>query len=342
MKLIIQIPCYNEEQTLPATLADLPTQIDGVDVIETLIIDDGSRDRTSDVARACGVHHVVRFTNNKGLASAFKAGLDACLAQGADIIVNTDADNQYRGDCIADLVAPIVAGQADVVIGARPIEDIREFSWLKKRLQRLGSWAVRRLSRTDVPDVTSGFRAYSRQAAMGLNIVSEFTYTLESIIQAGHQNLAITHVPIQTNAKTRESRLFKSIGGYIRRSLGTIFRIYTLYRPMRVFLTIGGVLLTAGVALAVRYLWFMLQGEGKGHVQSVIISGVLLNLGFLVCMIGVLADLAGANRRLIEEVLYRVRRLDLGGPRTGSIVTRTSEDTAQPASGDGDDQGGPQ
>jgi len=315
MKLIIQIPCYNEEATLPATLADLPRTLDGIDCIEYLVIDDGSSDRTREVARQHGAHHVVRFTNNKGLAAAFKAGLDAALALGADIIVNTDADNQYQAACIADLVGPILRGEADMVIGVRPIEQIEEFSALKKKLQRLGSWVVRRVSRTDIPDVTSGFRAYSRQAALALNIVSEFTYTLETVIQAGQQNLAITHVPIRTNPKTRPSRLFKSIGSYVRRSLGTIFRIYTMYRPLRVFSLIGGVLLATGLILAARYLVYVALGEGKGHVQSVIISGVLLNLGFVVMMIGILADLASANRRLIEEVLLRVRRLELGARR---------------------------
>jgi len=315
MKLIIQIPCYNEETTLPATLADLPRTLDGIDCIEYLVIDDGSSDRTREVARQHGAHHVVRFTNNKGLAAAFKAGLDAALALGADIIVNTDADNQYQADGIADLVEPILRGEADMVIGVRPIEQIEEFSALKKKLQRLGSWVVRRVSRTDIPDVTSGFRAYSRQAALALNIVSEFTYTLETVIQAGQQNLAITHVPIRTNPKTRPSRLFKSIGSYVRRSLGTIFRIYTMYRPLRVFSLIGGVLLAVGLLLAVRYVVYVALGEGKGHVQSVIISGVLLNLGFVVMMIGILADLASANRRLIEEVLLRVRRLELGARR---------------------------
>jgi glycosyltransferase involved in cell wall biosynthesis len=315
MKLIIQIPCYNEEKTLPATLADLPRTLDGIDCIEYLVIDDGSTDGTREVARQHGAHHVVRFTNNKGLAAAFKAGLDAALALGADIIVNTDADNQYQAAGIADLVGPILRGEADMVIGVRPIEQIEEFSALKKRLQRLGSWVVRRVSRTDIPDVTSGFRAYSRQAALALNIVSEFTYTLETVIQAGQQNLAITHVPIRTNPKTRPSRLFKSIGSYVRRSLGTIFRIYTMYRPLRVFSLIGGVLLAVGLILAVRYLVYVALGEGKGHVQSVIISGVLLNLGFVVMMIGILADLANANRRLIEEVLLRVRRMELGARR---------------------------
>jgi glycosyltransferase involved in cell wall biosynthesis len=333
MKLIIQIPCYNEETTLPATLAELPRTLDNIDCIEYLVIDDGSTDGTRDVARQHGAHHVVRFTNNKGLAAAFKAGLDAALALGADIIVNTDADNQYRAAGIADLVGPILRGEADMVIGVRPIEQIEEFSALKKKLQRLGSWVVRRVSRTDIPDVTSGFRAYSRQAALALNIVSEFTYTLETVIQAGQQNLAITHVPIRTNPKTRPSRLFKSIGSYVRRSLGTIFRIYTMYRPLRVFSLIGGVLLAVGLILAVRYLIYVALGEGKGHVQSVIISGMLLNLGFVVMMIGILADLSNANRRLIEEVLLRVRRLELGARREPSTHADRSS-AAAPADTD--------
>jgi len=329
MKLIIQIPCYNEEQMLAATVAELPRRLEGVDSIEQLVIDDGSTDRTVEVARDCGVDHIVRLRNNKGLARAFKAGLDACLALEADIVVNTDADNQYQARYIADLIRPILDGQADMVIGVRPIERIEEFSWLKKRLQRLGSWVVRRVSRTDIPDVTSGFRAYSRQAALRLNIVSEFTYTLETIIQAGQQNLALTHVPVQTNPKTRESRLFRSVGSYVRRSLGTIFRIYTMYRPLRVFLLIGGVLLGAGLILATRYLVYMSLGQGKGHIQSVILSGVLLNLGFLVVMIGIVADLANANRRLIEETLFRVRRLELGGVKSQAPQADRAEQTPE-------------
>jgi len=311
VKLIIQIPCLNEEQTLPITLADLPKSIPGVDVIEILVIDDGSTDRTSEVARQHGVHHIVRFTHRKGLAEAFMAGLDACVKLGADIIVNTDGDNQYKAEYIPRLIEPILKGEADVVIGDRQVQKIGHFSSLKKRLQKMGSWVVRQVSGTRVPDATSGFRAYSREAALRLNLISRFTYTLESIIQAGKNNIAVTHVPVETNEQLRESRLFGSIPSYIKRSVGTIFRIYTMYEPLKVFSYAGGVVFFAGFLLSARFLYFYIQGQGGGHIQSLILSAVLMLLGFQVGMLGALADLIAGHRRLTEDTLYRVKKLEL-------------------------------
>ncbi len=315
MKLIVQIPCLNEELTLPATLADIPRQIAGVDEIEVLIIDDGCTDRTVEIAQGLGVEHVVRFTRNRGLASAFAAGLDASLRQGADIIVNTDGDNQYAGADIPTLIAPILAGAADIVIGDRQTDSIAHFSPLKKRLQKLGSWVVRRASSTDIPDATSGFRAYSREAALRVNIFSDFSYTLETIIQAGKQRLAITHVPIRTNAKLRESRLISRLSRYLFYSGATILRIYAMYQPLRIFVTAGAIMFLVGLALALRYVAFMLQGTGQalGHIQSVILAGVLLTAGIQVSLIGIVADLIAANRRLNESILLRVKRLEMQG-----------------------------
>jgi len=310
MKLIIQIPCLNEEQTLPQTLADLPGEIPGVDVIETLIIDDGSSDRTVEVAREHGVQHVVSFPRNRGLAFAFKAGLDACLRLGADVIVNTDGDNQYRGEDIRAIVRPIVAGEADMVVGDRRTDQIAEFSFVKKKLQKLGSAVVRQVSRTDVSDTTSGFRAFSREAALRLNLVSEFTYTLETIIQAGQRRMAVQSVPIRTNAKTRPSRLFRGIPQYIRRSVGTILRIFMMYRPLTVFSWLGGILFTAGIAVGIRFLYYFFTGGGAGHVQSVVLAAALVMIGVQIAVMGLLADLIGANRKLVEDVLVRVKRLE--------------------------------
>lgn len=312
MKLIVQIPCLNEETTLPATVGDIPRTIDGVDCVELLVIDDGSSDHTVQVARALGVEHIVHFRRNRGLAAAFAAGLDASLRLGADIIVNTDGDNQYAGADIPLLIAPILAGQADMVVGGRQIESIPHFSPTKKRLQRLGSWVVRRASDTDIPDTTSGFRAYSREAAFQLNVVSDYSYTLETIIQAGKQRLAVSHVPVHTNAKLRESRLMSSIPAYLRRSTETIVRIYAMYEPLRVFVAAGLLLLLIGLLLSLRYIYFALQGEGTGHVQSVIVAAVFLIAGFQVILIGLLADLIAINRRLSEDVLRRVKRMELG------------------------------
>ena len=314
MKLLIQIPCYNEEITLPATLRDLPGMIPGIDSIEILVIDDGSTDRTAEVARTNGVQHIVRLTVNRGLARAFAAGIDECLKQGADIIVNTDGDNQYKGEDIAKLVQPILKKQADIVIGARDIGKIEEFSAVKKLLQRAGSSVMRRISHTSIPDVTSGFRAYSRDAALHMNVVSNFTYTLETIIQAGIAGKAIASVPVQTNKKTRESRLFSSTGSYIRKSIVTIVRIYTMYEPLKVFVRIGGMFLLLGTLGILRFLYyyFTLANLPTGHIQSVMISGVVLLVGFGITLFGLLADVTAKNRKLMEDVLLRVKRMELG------------------------------
>jgi glycosyltransferase involved in cell wall biosynthesis len=317
-KLIIQIPCLNEAETLPATLADLPRHVEGIDTIEWLVIDDGSRDGTAEVARAHGVHHVIRFTRNKGLAAAFTAGIDAALKAGADFIVNTDADNQYSAADIPRLVAPLIAGEADIVIGDRNIRDIAHMSWPKKRLQHLGSWVVRQVSNTQVPDTTSGFRAYTRDAALRMTIVSEFSYTLESIIGAGKKRMAIAHVAVGTNARTRPSRLFSSMFGYIKQSAATIVRIYTMYEPLKVFSYIGGLVFLAGFAISLRYLYFLLSGDAWGdrHLQSLILSAVLMIVGFQIVIIGLVADAIAGTRKLLEDLLYRVRKLELG-PRDG-------------------------
>ena len=311
MKLVIQIPCLNEAETLPTTLADLPTSVPGIDVIETLVIDDGSRDDTLKVARAHGVHHLIRFRRRKGLAAAFMAGIDASLKAGADIIVNTDADNQYSGDDIARLVAPLLSGAADIVIGDRNIRDIRHMSGPKKWLQRAGSWVVRQVSGTEVPDTTSGFRAYTRQAALRMTIVSEFSYTLESIIQAGKNRMAIAHVEISTNARTRPSRLFDSIFGYLKQSGATIVRIYAMYEPLKIFTYIGSAIFLIGFAISGRFLYFYFQGGGDGKIQSLILSAVLMIVGFQVVMFGLLADVISGTRKLLEDVLYRVRAMEL-------------------------------
>jgi glycosyltransferase involved in cell wall biosynthesis len=319
-KLIIQIPCLNEAETLPATLADLPRTIDGIDTIEWLVIDDGSRDDTAAVARRHGVHHVIRFTRNKGLAAAFTAGLDAAVKAGADFIVNTDADNQYAGRDIPRLVAPLLAREADIVIGDRNIRDIAEMSWMKKRLQHLGSWVVRQVSNTQVPDTTSGFRAYTREAALRMMIVSEFSYTLESIIAAGKKRMAIAHVEIGTNPRTRPSRLFSSIYAYIKQSAATIVRIYTMHEPLKVFSYLGGLVFLAGLAISVRYLYFLIAGDtyGDRHLQSLILSAVLMIVGFQIIVIGLVADAIAGVRKLTEELLYRVRRLELRNPPDSS------------------------
>ena len=312
-KLIIQIPCLNEAATLPATLADLPAHVPGIDVIETLVIDDGSRDGTSEVARAAGVNHIVRLTRNKGLAAAFMAGIDASLKQGADFIVNTDADNQYGGQEIPKLLAPLLRGDADMVIGDRNIAELRHMSWQKRQLQRLGSWVVRQVSSTSVPDTTSGFRAYTRDAALRMTIVSEFSYTLESIIQAGKRRMAIAHVPIVTNARTRESRLFDSLFSYIKRSAATIVRIYAMYEPLKVFSYIGLSLFGVGLLLALRFLYnyFTDVTFGPRFLQSLIFSAVFMIVGFQVVLIGLLADVISANRKLLEDLVYRVRKIEI-------------------------------
>ncbi len=312
MKLIIQIPCLNEEDQLPATLADLPKVVPGFDEVQLLVIDDGSTDRTVEVARAHGVHHVVRLTRNKGLAAAFQAGIDASLKLGADVIVNTDADNQYRADDIEKLVAPIVAGRADMVVGDRNVMAVEHFSFLKKRLQRLGSWVVRLASDTGVPDATSGFRAYNREAALGLVVVSKFTYTLESLIQAGKSLVAVDHVEIRTNEQTRESRLFPSMGAYVRRNTGAILRIYAGYEPLRVFTLLSLGLLLGSMAAWSPFIWdWVVNGDRSGHLQSVVLGGILLLASVQVFALGVLADLIAAHRVVSHRTLERVRRIEL-------------------------------
>ncbi len=311
MKLIIQIPCLNEEQSLPVTLRDLPRAVEGFDVVEWLVIDDGSSDRTIEVARAHGVDHVVRLTNNKGLAVGFQAGLDASLKLGADVIVNTDADNQYNAADIPKLVAPIVRGDADLVVGDREVQTIEHFSPVKKLLQRLGSWVVRRASDTTVPDTTSGFRAYNREAALQIQVVSRFTYTLETIIQAGKMLVAIDHVPIRTNPMLRESRLFKSISSYVRTNATSIFRIYTQYEPLRVFLMAAALVGLVAAIVWGRFLVLFIQGDGAGHIQSVVLGSMLFVVAVQLAALGIIGDLLAANRVLIQRSLERTRRIEL-------------------------------
>ncbi|TKB03511.1 glycosyltransferase family 2 protein [Alteromonas portus] len=311
MKLIIQIPCYNEEHTLPQTVNDLPTQIEGIDEIEYMIIDDGSSDKTIEVAKSLGVHHIVVNKNNKGLARTFRKGLDECLKRGADIIVNTDGDNQYAGWDVAKLVVPILEGKADVVVGDRKTNDIEHFSPLKKLLQRVGSYVVKKVSGVKVPDAVSGFRAYSREAALQLNIISPFSYTIEALIQSGKKHMAVTHVPVETNAKTRESRLFTSIPKFIERQVTTILRMYTMYQPLRVFVLLGALITLIGLIPIVRFLIFYMMGDGDGHIQSLILGGVLTLLGIITFLIAIIADLINFNRQLIEQTLEKVRRMEL-------------------------------
>ena len=317
MKLVVQIPCLDEEKTLPEALASIPRRIPGIDEVVVLVIDDGSADRTSAVAREHGADHIVRFPRHKGLAYGFMAGLDASLKLGADVIVNTDADNQYPGDQIPALIAPILAGEADLVIGDRGISQVEHFSWTKRRLQEVGSWVVRKVSNTEVPDTTSGFRAMTRETALRLNIVSEFTYTLESIIQAGKKRMAIASLPIRSQ-ETRPSRLFGSTFEYVKRSAATIVRIYAMYEPFKLFTLLGGLLLFLGTALGLRYAFFWWHGDVRGHLQSAILSVLLLILGFQALQWGILADLIASNRKLLEDVLYRVRKMESSeGSRRG-------------------------
>ncbi len=310
MKLIIQIPCYNEEKTLPQTIADLPKTVEGVDEVETLIIDDGSADRTVEVARELGVTHIVRQMNNRGLAHAFMAGLDACLRLGADIIVNTDGDNQYFGGDIPLLVAPIINREAEMVIGDRQTDTIEHFSPSKKKLQKLGSGVVRRFSKSNVTDATSGFRAYSRDAAMKMNVVSEYTYTLETIIDAGLKKMAIANVPIHTNEKLRESRLFKSNGAYIRKSAMTILRTWVSKSPMKIFLPVALVFFAVGLFLSIRFLYYYIVENSGGHVQSLLLAAVLLISAFLMAMFAFLADANSHQRKILDELLYRVKKME--------------------------------
>jgi glycosyltransferase involved in cell wall biosynthesis len=317
MKLIIQIPCFNEEKTLPQTYADLPKQIDGVDAVEVLIIDDGSVDGTVDVAREIGVNHIVRQKQNAGLAKGFMTGIDACLRLGADIIVNTDGDNQYCGQDIPKLIAPILAGKADFVVGDRQTDTIEHFSLLKKKLQKLGSGVVRRAANADIHDTTSGFRAYSRDAAMRLIVLSDYSYTLETIILAGRQKIAVENVPVRTNEKTRESRLFKSTGSYIQRSGATIIRTYAQVKPLKVFGITSVLMLLAGLGVMIRFLVFFFSGSGSGHVQSLLLGVMLMVIGFLIGIFGILADSVAANRKINEELLYRVKKLEYNGKLPG-------------------------
>lgn len=310
MKLIIQIPCYNEAETLEIALNDLPRHIDGIDKIEYLIINDGSKDNTVEVARNWGVHYVVNFKQNKGLARGFMAGVDACLRNGADIIVNTDADNQYCGADIETIIRPILDGKADIVIGERPIDDTEHFSPIKKKLQHLGSWVVRKASHTDIPDAPSGFRAFSREAAMRINVINDYTYTLETIVQAGRSKMAIMSVPVRTNPELRSSRLFHSMWGYVKKSMLTILRAFMWYKPLYCFSLVALIPSLIGLGIGIRFLVHYFTGTGNGHVQSLILACTLLIIGFITFVIGLLADTIAANRRILEDVQYHVRKLD--------------------------------
>ncbi len=310
MKLIIQIPCYNEAESLPQTLVALPRQIEGIDSIEILVIDDGSRDNTSDVARRFGVHHIVRHRTNRGLAAAFQSGINKALAEGADIIVNTDADNQYEGRDICKLVAPVLAGEADIVVGDRGVRDNAHFGPFKRLLQTMGSATVKRLSNTQITDAVSGFRAISRAAAQKINITSSFSYTTEMLIQAGRKRMAIVSVPIRTNGAIRPSRLFKSIPQFITNTAATMIRSYAMYNPLKIFVMAGTGLFLLGVMPILRFLWFFINGDGQGHLQSIVIGGSLMTLGVVAIMFGAVADLVGRNRQLLEQALERIRHVE--------------------------------
>jgi glycosyltransferase involved in cell wall biosynthesis len=331
LKLIVQIPCFNEEQTLPATVADIPRTIPGIDIVEILVVDDGSQDRTIEVAREVGVDHVVRNKRNIGLARSFRKGVDICLQLGADIIVNTDGDNQYAGADIPKLIDPILQGDADIVIGDRETEKIEHFSRTKRFLQWMGSGVVRKLAGIWVPDTVSGFRAFDRDAAIRLNVVSSFSYTIETVIQAGKRHLAVTSVPIRTNPKTRDSRLFKSVPHFIKNSLGTMARMYAMYQPLRVFFYIGSFLTLIGLLPILRFIYFYVIGESGGHLQSLILGGVLLMMGFLTYLVGLVADLISFNRQLLEMTLERVRRLELleQGSDPGKYPNATASDRSE-------------
>ena len=311
MKLIIQIPCHNEAETLPETVSALPRELPCVDEIEYLVIDNGSTDNSVEVAQRLGVHHILQYPV-KGLAEAFVVGLDACLRHGADMIVNTDADNQYNAGDIEKLLGPILRGKADIVIGDRGVASVESFSPSKRFLQRLGSWVIARVSGVNTPDATSGFRALSREAALRTLVLSQYSYTLETLIQAGNRHLTVAYVPVRTNSPTRPSRLMSSVSGYLAQSSTTIIRAYTMYHPLRVFTTIGVLMLLGGTGLGLRYLYFIYIGEpGAGHLQSLILGAILLIAGFQVLLIGLVADLIGFNRRILEEVFYRLRRIEL-------------------------------
>ena len=330
MKLIIQIPCYNEAETLEIALNDLPKHIDGVDEIEYLIINDGSSDDTEKIAKEWGVHYVVHFKRNLGLAKGFLAGIDLALRNGADIIVNTDADNQYCGADIEKLIQPILNKEADIVIGERPIDNIESFSWLKKRLQHLGSGVVRLASKTDVPDAPSGFRAYSKKAAMRLNVHNEYTYTLETIVQAGRNKMAITSVPVRTNPELRKSKLMNSIFGYVKKSILTIVRAVLMYKPLQCFTVIAAISFLIGGGIGVRFLYFYFQGNGSGHIQSLLLAIMLIIIGCQTFVTGLQADIISANRKLLEDIQFRVKKLELGlldaeGEKKGEIDKKREE-----------------
>lgn len=310
MKLIIQIPCYNEANTLEVALNDLPRRLDGIDEIEYLIINDGSKDATVEVAENWGVHHIVNFNQNKGLARGFMAGLDGCLRNGADIIVNTDADNQYCAEDIQRLIQPILDGDADMVIGARPIDETEHFSFLKKKLQHFGSWAVRQASNTDIPDAPSGFRAMTREAAMHINVINDYTYTLETIVQAGRDKIAVTSVPVHTNPDLRPSRLLEGIWSYVKKSIVIILRAYMMYQPLKCFTYLACIPLASGAGIGIRFLYLILTGRGYGHVQSLILACMLIIIGFLTFMIGLVSDLIAANRRILSDTQYHIRRVE--------------------------------
>ena len=311
MKLIIQIPCYNEEKTLPVTYKDLPTQIEGIDEIKILIINDGSTDNTVKIAKKIGVDHIVNFNRNKGLARAFSAGIEECLELGADIIVNTDADNQYCGQDISKLIKPVVEGKADVVVGDRNTDKISHFSWTKKKMQKMGSLLIRKLSNTKVTDTVSGFRAFSRDAAIRINTLTEFSYTVESLIQLGNQKLKIISIPIRTNKELRESRLFTSIPKFLSMQLSTILRVYATYKALRIFTIIGLIIILPGLLGLSRFLYYYFMADGEGHIQSLIFTAILINVGFIVFMFGIIADLISSNRKLIENILYKIKKIEL-------------------------------
>lgn len=325
MKLIIQIPCYNEAETLTIALNDLPKHIDGIDEIEYLIINDGSADDTVKVAKEWGVNYVVHFCKNRGLAKGFMAGLDACLRNGADIIVNTDADNQYVGEDIEKLVRPILDKKAEIVIGERPIDNTEHFSPLKKKLQHMGSWTVRVASGTDIPDAPSGFRAYSREAALRMNVVNKYTYTLETIIQAGHNRIPMMSVPIRTNPELRKSRLFHSMFGYVKKSMITILRSFLMYKPLKFFGVIGTIFCLLGSTLGIRYIVYLCLGEGAGHVQSLILVAIFMLTGVISYLIGLQADVIAANRKILEDVQYHSRRTDYDIEELKKMITQLND-----------------
>jgi glycosyltransferase involved in cell wall biosynthesis len=311
MKLIIQIPCYNEEGTLEAVINDLPKKIQNIDAIETLVIDDGSTDRTVEIARKLSVDHIVSFKTNKGLAKAFAAGIEYSLDQGADIIVNTDGDNQYRGEDIPKLIAPIIEGEADVVIGTRQIDEVPHFSFFKKKMQKLGSSIIRKISKAPIKDATSGFRAFSKEAAMRINPLTEYSYTIESLVQLGNEKLKIVSTPIQVNPKLRESRLIKNTPSFIAHQSLTLFRMYTVYKSFRVFIYIGLLVTLPGLFGFLRFLYFYVTGEGGGHIQSLLFSSVFVICGFFILIFGVIADLVSSNRKMIEMILYKIRKMEM-------------------------------